>query len=125
MLEEKLPVTEEGDGKEPTQLEASGGNTTIEEDGATAQDKTGIITPSEQSDQSRIDGVEVLHDILEEDEEEKEELLKQMKEVLEERERLLDRNYELQHEVAEYLARKKVKIACIILVLVTTSTFLF
>ena len=61
-----------------------------------------------------IDGIPVLQDIAEEEpeeavpEENREELLQQIKVVFEERDRLLGVSSQVQHEIAEYLARKKV-----------------
>lgn len=61
-----------------------------------------------------IDGIPVLQDIMEEEpeemlsEENREELLDQIKLAIEEKDRLQGLNSQVQHEIAEYLARKKV-----------------
>ncbi len=73
-------------------------------------------TPDSQEDVVMIDGVPVLANIEEEEEEEeevvveenREELIEQIQFALEKRDRLQGLSSQVQHDIAEYLARKKV-----------------
>lgn len=72
-----------------------------------------------QSGVLMIDGVPVLQDIVEEEpaeveveemEDDREEIVEQIKLAIEERDRLQSLSSQVQHDIAEYLARKKVEI---------------
>lgn len=110
--EEKLSETEQ----KPVQQREEGGTT---ENGAKIEEEEPVHTGEE----SGVMGMGVLNeplaDILEEDEEQepvdREELLAATKEVLLEQERLKTLSAQLQHKIAEYLAKKKV-CACTLLV---------
>ena len=100
-----------GQGMEETELLITPDLTTAEITAAPVLDINGPMHRIESATTMTIDGVPVLMDIAEEEEEtaeERKELVEKIKEAIEERDRLNTLNTQVQNEIAEYLARKKV-----------------